>query len=94
MHLDYPKFFQAHKDGRNLALKRCLEPTHRNLLHREFDCLKKLHHPNIIKVHDWIEDPSSTNVAFTMTQLHGVNGKVLAERLQRLPSAEKTSTYH
>ena len=81
--------FQAHLEGRNLALKRCLEPTYRNLLQREFDCLKTLHHPNIIKVHDWIEDPSSTNAAFTMTQLHGVNGKVLAERLQRLPSAER-----
>ena len=81
--------FQAHKDGRNLALKRCLDPKHRNLLQHEFDCLKTLHHPNIVKVHDWIEDSSSTNVAFTMTQLHGVNGKVLAERLQRLPSAER-----
>lgn len=81
--------FQAHKDGRNVALKRCLDPEHRNLLRHEFDCLKTLHHSNIIKVHDWIEDASSGNVAFTMTQLHGVNGKVLAERLQRLPSAER-----
>ena len=81
--------FQAHIDGRNVALKRCLDPKHRNLLQREFDCLKTLHHPNIIKVHDWIEETSSTDVAFTMTQLHGVNGKVLAERLQRLPSAER-----
>ena len=40
--------FQAHKDGRNYALKRILHPEHRDLLKREFDCLKKLHHPNII----------------------------------------------
>ena len=57
---------------------------------REFDCLKTLHHPNIVKVHDWIESFSQTNhPAFTMTHLQGVNGKVLAERLQRLPSAER-----
>ena len=82
--------FQAHKDGRNYALKRVLHLEHRDILKREFDCLKALHHPNIVKVHDWIESFSQTNhPAFTMTQLQGVNGKVLAERLQRLPSAER-----
>ena len=82
--------FQAHKEGRNYALKRILNPEHRHLLKREFDCLKTLHHPNIVKAHDWIESLTNTNhAAFTMTQLHGVNGKVLAERLQRLPSAER-----
>ena len=82
--------FQAHKDGRSYALKRVLHLEHRDLLKRECDCLKTLHHPNIVKVHDWIESSSKKNhAAFTMTQLQGVNGKVLAERLQRLPSAER-----
>jgi len=82
--------FQAHKDGRNFALKRSLHCEHRDLLKREFDCLKTLHHPNIVKVHDWIEPSVQTPyAAFTMTQLHGVNGKVLADRLQRLPPSER-----
>lgn len=82
--------FQARKDGRDYALKRILCPKHRHLLKNEFDCLKTLHHPNIIKAHEWIESlTASKRSAFTMTQLHGVNGKVLAERLQRLPSAER-----
>lgn len=82
--------FQAHREGRNFALKRSLHREHRDLLKREFDCLKTLHHPNIVKVHDWIEPSADTPcAAFTMTQLHGVNGKVLADRLQRLPPSER-----
>ena len=57
------------------------------LLQREFDCLKTNAHPNIIKVHDWIEDPSSKNAAFTMTQytrsMERCLQKIRASLLQR-----------
>ena len=82
--------YHVTRNNRNYALKSLLSPKHRYIIKREFECLRTLHHSNIVKVHDWIEDfNNSGSPAFTMTHLHGVNGKVLAERLQRLPTVER-----
>ena len=82
--------YHVTQSNRNYALKCLLSPEHEHIIKREFECLRTLHHANIVKVHDWIEDfNDSGSPAFTMTHLHGVNGKVLAERLQRLPNVER-----
>lgn len=56
-------------------------------LKREFACLASLQHPKIITVHEWIE--SNEHIGFSMELLEGFNGKVFAERLQRLPPSER-----
>ena len=82
--------YHVTQNNRNYALKWVLTAEHQHIIKREFECLRTLHHSNIVKVHDWIEDfNESGSPAFTMTHLHGVNGKVLAERLQRLPNVER-----
>ena len=84
------KVYQATCNDRHVAIKCILSTEHSHLLQQEFRCLQTLHHPNIVKAHDWFDRlPQTGKSAFTMTQINGINGKVLAERLQRLPPAER-----
>ena len=82
--------FQVQIEERVYALKKVRLSEHYAILKREFNCLNTLHHPNIVKVHQWFDDIDSKGCpAFTMTKLNGINGKVFAERLQRLPPNER-----
>ena len=56
-------------------------------LKNEFDCLKSLQHPKILSVREWIN--TDEHIGFSMQHLDGFNGKVFAERLQRLPPSER-----
>lgn len=74
----------------NIALKlltKTASVDHLQALKREFDCLKSLDHPKIVTVYDWIH--TDEHIGFQMEHLDGFNGKVFAERLQRLPPSER-----
>lgn len=81
---------QVQIEERVYALKRVRLSEHYAILKKEFKCLNTLHHPNIVKVHQWFDDINNKGCpAFTMTKINGINGKVFAERLQRLPPNER-----
>ncbi len=89
----FANVYLGHKHNKPFAIKALTINSNLNsikIMSREYECLRSLNHPNIVNVHTYGKD--SNCHYYSMEYLSGHNGKIIAERLQRLPANERHQT--